>query len=428
MSKTVNLTKTKLAVIGLGYVGLPIAVAFSKNFPVIGFDINFERVEQLKHGTDKTLELTSLELRALNNLEFTSSTKKIEGCNCYIISVPTPVDEHNAPDLGPLIGASETVGRVLGQGDVVIFESTVYPGCTEQVCVPILEKSSGLTLNRGFYCGYSPERINPGDKQRRIQDIVKITSGSCEEAAEFINELYLSVIDAGTFQAKSIMVAEAAKVIENTQRDLNIALMNELSMLFSKLGINTSEVLEAARTKWNFLPFTPGLVGGHCISVDPYYLTYAAENVGQEIELVLASRRINNKMGSYVVAQLVKLMVKREYDLNTARVLILGLSFKEDCPDMRNSGVISIIDHLIDYGIDIDVYDPLVSIQPGLDVDKVRRVETIEDGKYEAVIIAVAHQSFKQIKTGEYRAMLKPNGILFDVKSILPPNDSDLSL
>jgi UDP-N-acetyl-D-glucosamine/UDP-N-acetyl-D-galactosamine dehydrogenase len=428
MLKPVNPTTTKLAVIGLGYVGLPIAVIFSKSFPVIGFDIDVERVEQLKHGSDKTLEVTSTELKALNNLKFTSSTKEIEGCNCYIISVPTPVDEHNAPDLEPLIRASETVGRVLGQGDVVIFESTVYPGCTEQLCVPILEKSSGLTLNKDFYCGYSPERINPGDKQRRIQNIVKITSGSCEEAAEFVNVLYSSVIDAGTFLAKSIMVAEAAKVIENTQRDLNIALMNELSMLFSKLGINTSEVLEAAATKWNFLPFKPGLVGGHCISVDPYYLTYAAKKVGHEIELVATSRRVNNKMGGYVVAQLVKLMIKRDVDLNTARVLILGLSFKEDCPDMRNSGVISIIDHLIDYGIDIDVYDPLVSIQHGLDVNKVCSIEAIEDGKYDAVIVAVAHQSFKEIKAGEYRAMLKPNGVLFDVKSILPPNDSDLSL
>ncbi len=428
MPKRVIPTKTKIAVIGLGYVGLPIAVAFSKNFPVIGFDINSKRVEQLKQGKDETLELTTTELRAPKNLEFTCDTKKIEHCNCYIISVPTPVDEHNAPDLEPLIEASETVGLILGRGDVVIFESTVYPGCTEQVCVPTLEKKSGLSLNRDFYCGYSPERINPGDKQRRIQDIVKVTSGSCKEAAEFVNDLYSSVIDAGTFPAKSIMVAEAAKVIENTQRDLNIALMNELSMLFNKLGINTSEVLEAAGTKWNFLPFKPGLVGGHCISVDPYYLTYAAENVGQEIELVLASRRINNKMGSYVVAQLVKLLVKRGFDLNTVNVLVLGLSFKEDCPDMRNSGVISIINHLIDYGIDIDVYDPLVSLQTGLDANKVRGVETIENGKYDALIIAVGHQSFKDIKTSEYRAMLKPNGILFDVKSILPPNDSDLSL
>jgi UDP-N-acetyl-D-galactosamine dehydrogenase len=350
----------KLAIIGLGYVGLPLAVEFGRNRPVVGFDINPRRIDELKAGNDLTLETTKEELAAAKNLTYTTHPDELRSCNCYIVTVPTPIDEHKRPDLTPLIKASETVGKVLKKGDIVIYESTVYPGCTEEDCVPVLEKHSGLNFNRDFFCGYSPERINPGDKEHRVTTIKKVTSGSTPEIADLIDALYNEVITAGTHKAQSIKVAEAAKVIENTQRDLNIALINELALIFNKMGIDTEAVLKAAGSKWNFLPFRPGLVGGHCIGVDPYYLTHKAQAIGYHPEIILAGRRLNDSMGTYVVAQLVKAMTKKRIQVDGAKVLVMGLTFKENCPDLRNTRVVDIVSELKDYNCDVDVYDPWV--------------------------------------------------------------------
>ena len=409
----------KIGVIGLGYVGLPLAVEFGKKYNVIGFDINEERIKELKKGKDRTLEVSAEELEESKLLTYSSDLDELGEVNVYIVTVPTPVDDFKRPDLTPLIKASETVGKVLKPGDTVIYESTVYPGCTEEDCVPVLEKQSGLKFNRDFYCGYSPERINPGDKDHRVSTIKKVVSGSLPEVGEALNELYKSIITAGTHLAPSIKVAEAAKVIENSQRDINIAFVNELSKLFDLMNIDTLDVLEAAGTKWNFLPFRPGLVGGHCIGVDPYYLTHKAVNLGYNPEIILAGRRINDGMGAFIANQLVKLMIKKEHKINNSDVLVLGITFKENCPDIRNSKVIDIIKELKDFGCNIDVYDPWADVKEvkheyGLDV--INDYSKVESKNYHGIVLAVAHDKFKQIKFDE----LRNNGaVVFDVKGIV---------
>ncbi|MCA6078262.1 Vi polysaccharide biosynthesis UDP-N-acetylglucosamine C-6 dehydrogenase TviB [Fulvivirga sedimenti] len=387
----------KLAIIGLGYVGLPLAVAFGKKRPVIGFDINESRINELSNGVDHTLEVESDELKSADQLIFTSKVSDLESATIYIVTVPTPIDEFKTPDLTPLRKASTTIGKVLKKGDIVIYESTVFPGCTEEVCVPVLEKESGLTFNTDFYCGYSPERINPGDKVHRLETIKKVTSGSTEEIAEKVDRLYQEVVTAGTHKASSIRVAEAAKVIENSQRDLNIAFINELALIFGKMGIDTHEVLEAAGTKWNFLPFKPGLVGGHCIGVDPYYLTYKAESIGYHPQVILAGRRINDNMGIYIANEVIKLMARKDNPINNSRILVLGITFKENCPDIRNSKVIDVIRELKGFGADVSVYDPMA------DPDEVRHeygiemISEISKEPYNAVVLAVGHKKFESI-------------------------------
>ena len=417
-----------IAVIGLGYVGLPLAVEFGKSRPVIGFDINAGRIDALRAGHDATLEVSKDELATADQLTFTSDPADLAAASIYIVTVPTPIDAHKRPDLTPLIKASEMIGGVLKRGDIVIFESTVYPGATEEDCVPGLERVSGLTINVDFFAGYSPERINPGDKQHRLPDIRKVTSGSTPEIAEEVDQLYASIITAGTYKAESIRVAEAAKVIENTQRDLNIALVNELAIIFNKMGIDTDAVLKAAGTKWNFLPFRPGLVGGHCIGVDPYYLTHKAEAMGYHPQVILAGRRINDGMGAYVASQLVKAMLKRRVHVDGARVLILGLAFKENCPDMRNTRVVDVVTELRDYGVHVDVHDPWVNAS---DVQKeygLALVTAPEREAYDGVILAVAHDSYREAGAAALRGYGRPGHVFCDLKSVFARDESDLRL
>jgi UDP-N-acetyl-D-galactosamine dehydrogenase len=423
-----KLTDIKLSIIGLGYVGLPLAVEFARKRPVIGFDINQRRIDDLKAGNDFTLETTPEELLAAKFLSLTTSLDDLRHSNCYIITVPTPIDEYKQPDLTPLIKASETVGKVLKKGDLVIYESTVYPGCTEEDCVPVLEHHSELKFNQDFFCGYSPERINPGDKEHRVTTIKKVTSGSTPEIADLIDALYNEIITAGTHKAESIKVAEAAKVIENTQRDLNIALINELALIFNKMGINTEAVLKAAGSKWNFLPFRPGLVGGHCIGVDPYYLTHKAQAIGYHPEIILAGRRLNDSMGTYVVAQLVKAMTKKRIHVDGAKVLVMGLSFKENCPDLRNTRVVDIVSELRDYNCEVDVYDPWVTVEEAQHEYKITPISEPVNQSYDAIILAVGHQQFKEMGASAIRALCKPNAVLYDLKYVLTAEESDLRL
>ncbi len=423
-----ELQTAKIGIIGLGYVGLPLAVEFGKKYPTLGFDINPGRIADLQQHIDHTLEVESEELKAAQLLSFSADKIALSQCNVYIVTVPTPIDEHRQPDLTPLIKASQTLGAVIKKGDVVIYESTVYPGATEEDCIPVIEQVSGLKFNQDFFAGYSPERINPGDKLHRVTTIKKVTSGSTPAVAEFVNDLYGSIITAGTYKASSIKVAEAAKVIENTQRDLNIALINELAVIFNKLGIDTEEVLLAAGTKWNFLPFRPGLVGGHCIGVDPYYLTHKAQAVGYHPEVILAGRRINDSMGRYVVSQLVKSMIKRQIGVAGAKVLVLGLTFKENCPDIRNTKVVDIIAELKEYDIAADVYDPWIHAAEAQHEYGITPVTTPVAGSYDAVILAVAHQQFKELGAAGIRAFGKANHVLYDLKYVLSAAEADVRL
>ena len=418
----------KLAVIGLGYVGLPLAVEFGKQQSVVGFDINQQRIDALSSGHDTTLEVTDEELKQAAHLQFSANVSALASCNTYIVTVPTPIDQYNQPDLTPLIKASESIGKVLKKGDIVIYESTVYPGATEEECVPVLEKYSGLKFNVDFYAGYSPERINPGDKEHRVTTIKKVTSGSTPEIADLVDALYNKIIVAGTHKASSIKVAEAAKVIENTQRDLNIALINELAIIFSKLGIDTESVLEAAGTKWNFLPFRPGLVGGHCIGVDPYYLTHKAQSIGYHPEIILAGRRLNDGMGAYVVSQLIKAMLKRRIHVDGARVLVMGLTFKENCPDLRNTRVVDIVRELAEYNISVDVYDPWVSKEEAQHEYNIVPVLRPEEDTYDAIVLAVAHDEFRSLGASAIRSYGKAQHILYDLKYLLSREDSDIRL
>ncbi|PSJ23813.1 Vi polysaccharide biosynthesis UDP-N-acetylglucosamine C-6 dehydrogenase TviB [Halomonas sp. ND22Bw] len=418
----------RLGVIGLGYVGLPLAVEFGKVLPTVGFDINAGRIGELRDGVDHTLEVEPDLLAEASQLSFSSELETLRECNVYIVTVPTPIDASRRPDLTPLIKASEALGQVVGRGDVVIYESTVYPGATEEDCIPVIERVSGLAYNRDFFAGYSPERINPGDKEHRVTTIQKVTSGSTPEVADFVDALYGRVITAGTHQASSIAVAEAAKVIENTQRDINIALINELAVIFNRLGIDTEEVLQAAGTKWNFLPFRPGLVGGHCIGVDPYYLTHKAEQVGYHPEMILAGRRINDGMGAYVAGQLIKRMIKRRIHVEGARVLVMGLTFKENCPDLRNTRVVDILAELSDYNVEVDVFDPQVNKDEAEAEYGIRPVEQPEDGAYDAMILAVAHHEFCELGVEGVRAWGKPEHVLYDLKHVLPQEAVDLRL
>jgi UDP-N-acetyl-D-galactosamine dehydrogenase len=413
-------SQDRIAVIGLGYVGLPLAVEFARKYDTVGFDIAAGRIEELRAGRDSTLEVEPERLAASPRLRFSASVEDIAGCNVFIVTVPTPIDAAKRPDLGPLVRASQSVGGVLKRGDLVVYESTVYPGCTEEVCVPLLEKHSGLRFNRDFFVGYSPERINPGDKEHRLTTIRKVTSGSTPEAAARVDALYASIIDAGTHRASSVRVAEAAKVIENTQRDLNIALVNELAVLFGKLGIDTVEVLEAAGTKWNFLPFRPGLVGGHCISVDPYYLTHKAQEIGHHADVILAGRRINDSMGEHVASEVIRLMARHRLNPVGARILVLGLAFKENCPDLRNTRVIDIVSVLRQYHAEVDVFDPWVDAGEAEHEYGLRPIAAPEAGRYDAAIVAVAHRQFLELGSEGIRALLRPGGVLYDVKAALP--------
>ncbi|WP_446811877.1 Vi polysaccharide biosynthesis UDP-N-acetylglucosamine C-6 dehydrogenase TviB [Methylomonas sp. 2BW1-5-20] len=422
------LDNIKIGMIGLGYVGLPLAVEFGRKYPTVGFDINQHRIQELRSGRDHTLEVSEEELADAKLLTYSADLQDIADCSVYIVTVPTPINEHKQPDLTPLQKASELLGKVIKAGDIVIYESTVYPGATEEVCVPILEKVSSLAFNRDFYVGYSPERINPGDKQHRVTNILKVTSGSTPEIAEKIDALYKSIITAGTHKASSIKVAEAAKVIENTQRDVNIALINELALIFNKLGIDTEEVLLAAGTKWNFLPFRPGLVGGHCIGVDPYYLTHKAQAIGYNPEVILSGRRINDGMGVYVVSQLVKLMLKKRVHVQEANVLIMGLTFKENCPDIRNTRVVDIVAELKTYGVNVEVYDPWVNPQDAEHEYGISPVEKPVPGKYDAIILAVAHDQFKKMPISEIRALGTPQTIVYDLKYLFPTDQTDARL
>jgi len=420
-----NLRKCRIGIIGLGYVGLPLAVEFGKHFDTVGFDVKEGRVAELKAGRDRTLEVSRTELAAAERLEFTSEVAALKRCRVYIVTVPTPIDRYKRPDLTALERASETVGKVLGRGDVVVYESTVYPGCTEEVCVPILERESGLTFNRDFFAGYSPERINPGDKEHRLTSIRKVTSGSTPQAADFVDTLYGSIIKAGTCKVSSIRVAEAAKVIENTQRDVNIALINELAMIFNRLGIDTEEVLRAAGSKWNFLPFRPGLVGGHCIGVDPYYLTHKAQEIGYHPEMILAGRRLNDNMPVHVAEEIVKLMAHRRIHLNGARALVLGLTFKENCPDIRNSKVVDLIRELEKYGAAVDVYDPWAEPRECKEEYGIRPMRSLRRNGYDAAIVAVAHKEFRELGAAGLRALCRKNHVLYDVKHVFRAEEVD---
>ncbi|MEI6413876.1 MAG: Vi polysaccharide biosynthesis UDP-N-acetylglucosamine C-6 dehydrogenase TviB [Pseudomonadota bacterium] len=415
----------RLGIIGLGYVGLPLAVAFGRHFPTLGYDIDSHRVAELRQGRDRSLEVDSEEFATAHLLELCDNEQRLAGCDFLIVTVPTPINDYKQPDLRPLESASATVGRVIGQGGVVIYESTVYPGCTEEVCLPIIEKLSGLTFNRDFFAGYSPERINPGDREHRLATIRKVTSGSTPEVAERVDALYRRIITAGTHKASSIRVAEAAKVIENTQRDLNIALINELSLIFNRLGIDTGEVLEAAGTKWNFLPFRPGLVGGHCIGVDPYYLTHKAQAIGYHPEVILAGRRLNDRMGAYIANQVIKLMMCRRMNCQNARVLILGLTFKENCPDLRNTRVVDILHELQEYGFAVDVQDPWANPEEARQAHGIALIHEPAVAAYDAIIVAVAHHQFATLGAEGLRRFGKPGAILYDVKHLLPKDQSD---
>ena len=424
----ININDIKIAVIGLGYVGLPLAVEFGKKVPVVGFDINTNRVAELISGTDHTLEVSDNELAQATHLSYSSDMAELKGCNFFIVTVPTPIDEYKQPDLTPLIKASTAIGGLLKKDDIVVYESTVYPGATEEVCIPVLEKISGLVFNQDFYAGYSPERINPGDKEHRVTNILKVTAGSTPEVADLVDEVYNLIITAGTHKAASIKVAEAAKVIENTQRDVNIALINELAVIFNKMGIDTQAVLEAAGTKWNFLPFRPGLVGGHCIGVDPYYLTHKAQAIGYNPEIILAGRRLNDSMGKYVVTQLVKTMIKKRIQVEGAKVLILGLSFKENCPDVRNTKIIDIVHELQEYNIDVDIYDPWVDPAAAQREYDVTPISEPQADQYDGIILAVAHQQFIEMGINNIRTLGKEDHVLYDLKYVFAKDDSDIRL
>ncbi len=423
-----NLEQIKIAIIGLGYVGLPLAVEFGKKYPTLGFDINQARIAELQRGEDHTLEVSPAELAEATQLRYSADIAALREANFYIVTVPTPIDQHRQPDLTPLIKASETLGKVIKPGDVVVYESTVYPGATEEDCIPVIERVSGLKFNQDFFAGYSPERINPGDKEHRVTTIPKVTSGSTPEIAKFVDAVYGSIITAGTYLASGIKVAEAAKVIENTQRDLNIALINELAVIFNRMGIDTEEVLLAAGTKWNFLPFRPGLVGGHCIGVDPYYLTHKAQALGYHPEVILAGRRINDGVGKYVVSQLVKQMIRQKMPVSGARVLVLGLTFKENCPDIRNTKVVDILNELTEYGMQADVYDPWIDHDEARHEYGLTPLQSPEPGQYDAIVLAVAHQHFKTLGAAGIRAFGKTTHVLYDLKYLLPRDQSDLRL
>ena len=425
---SLSLDTAKLAVVGLGYVGLPLAVEFGKKRATLGFDIDSSRIAELNEGFDRTKEVDTKELSSATGLSFSSDQKALAESNVYIVTVPTPIDEYKTPNLNPLISASRTIGEVLKAGDVVIYESTVYPGATEEVCIPVLEQNSGLKFNEDFYAGYSPERINPGDKEHRVSTIMKVTSGSTESVAEFVDSLYQEVIVAGTHKAASIKIAEAAKVIENTQRDVNIALINELALIFNKLDIDTESVLKAAGTKWNFLPFRPGLVGGHCIGVDPYYLTHKAQEVGYYPEIILAGRRLNDSMGAYIAGQLIKSMIKRSITIEGGRILVMGLSFKEDCPDLRNTKVLDVVSELKDYGVDVDVYDPEVSAEEAEEEYGIKLIDSVKPGAYDGIILAVAHKQFRSMGETEIRSAGKEKHVLYDLKHLLDLTESDIRL
>lgn len=426
--RLVNLENLKLGIIGLGYVGLPLAVEFGKKLSVVGFDIHQKRIDELKSGQDHTLEVSPEELSQATQLSYSANLEDLKSCNFFIVTVPTPIDDYKQPDLTPLVKASTSIGQVLKKGDIVVYESTVYPGATEETCIPVLEKVSGLKFNQDFFAGYSPERINPGDKLHRVTNILKITSGSTPEIADYVDEVYNLIIEAGTHKATSIKVAEAAKVIENTQRDVNIALINELAVIFNKMGIDTEAVLKAAGTKWNFLPFRPGLVGGHCIGVDPYYLTHKAQSIGYHPEIILAGRRLNDSMGAYVVTQLVKKMIKQKIQVVGAKVLLLGLSFKENCPDIRNTKVVDIIKELQEYNIEVDVYDPWISAEEAQHEYGITPVTVLNEACYDAMILAVAHNQFKEMGATGIRALGKESHVLYDLKYVLDQSESDLRL
>jgi UDP-N-acetyl-D-galactosamine dehydrogenase len=422
------LQDVRIAVVGLGYVGLPLAVEFGKKYSTTGFDINQRRVQELLEGHDATLEVEDAELQAAAQLSFACDLNDIAHCNVYIVTVPTPIDQHKQPDLTPLIKASQSLAQVISRGDVVIYESTVYPGATEEDCIPVIERGSNLVFNTDFFAGYSPERINPGDKEHRVTTIKKVTSGSTPEIAEFVDQLYRSIITAGTHKAPSIKVAEAAKVIENTQRDLNVALINELAVIFNKLGIDTQAVLEAAGTKWNFLPFRPGLVGGHCIGVDPYYLTHKAQAIGYQPDVILAGRRINDGMAAYVVSQLVKRMIRQRLHIDGARVLLMGLTFKENCPDLRNTKVIDIIKELASFNVQVDAYDPWVDPKQAQHEYGITPITEPKAGLYDGIILAVAHDQFRAMTAADFRRLGKPGAVLYDLKYLLSAEESDIRL
>lgn len=423
-----QLEQLKIAIIGLGYVGLPLAVEFGKHKPTIGFDINENRILELKNGHDHTLEVSSDELKYVQQLAYTANIQDLQNSNFFIVTVPTPIDDFKQPDLTPLVKASQSIAKVLKKGDIVVYESTVYPGATEEVCIPELEKYSGLIFNQDFFVGYSPERINPGDKQRRVTNILKITSGSTPFVADYVDQVYNLIIEAGTHKAPTIKVAEAAKVIENTQRDVNIALINELALIFNKMGIDTEDVLKAAGTKWNFLNFRPGLVGGHCIGVDPYYLTHKAESIGLHPEIILAARRLNDRMGEYVATQLIKEMVKKRIQVVGARILILGLSFKENCPDIRNTKIVDMVKALKEYDLDLDIYDPWVDSAEVEAEYGLAPIMELKQGRYDAIIIAVAHDQFKQMSAQELVSLGKEKHVLYDLKYVLDKEQSDIRL
>jgi len=420
-----NLRNLRIGVVGLGYVGLPLAVEFGKRFATVGFDVKASRVDELRRGHDSTLETDEAELAAATRLTCTTKLADLKPCRVFIVTVPTPIDEYKRPDLTPLVRASESVGQVLKKGDVVVYESTVYPGCTEEVCVPILERVSGLRFNRDFYAGYSPERINPGDKQHRLSTIRKVTSGSTPAVAEFVDSLYRSIVTVGTHKASSIKVAEAAKVIENTQRDVNIALINELALIFNRLGIDTEEVLKAAGSKWNFLPFRPGLVGGHCIGVDPYYLTHKAQAIGYHPEMILAGRRINDNMGIYVAQQVAQLMIGRRIQVKDARILVMGLTFKENCPDVRNSKIVDVVRELEKYGAKVDVYDPWADTAEALHEYRLRPIRRLRPGSYDAVVMGVAHDEFRRMGIARVRELGRKDHVLYDIKYVFRADEVD---
>jgi len=420
-----NLRNLKVAVVGLGYVGLPLAVEFGKRFTTVGFDIKPERVDELRKGRDSTLEVDAAELQEASKLSYTTKLADLRECRVFIVTVPTPIDEYKRPDLTPLVKSSESVGKVLKKGDVVVYESTVYPGCTEEVCVPILERVSGLKFNKDFFAGYSPERINPGDKQHRLTTIRKVTSGSTPAVAEFVDSLYRSIVVVGTHKASSIKVAEAAKVIENTQRDVNIALINELALIFNRMGIDTEEVLNAAGSKWNFLPFRPGLVGGHCIGVDPYYLTHKAQAIGYHPEMILAGRRINDNMGTYVAQQIAQLMIQRRIQVKESRILIMGLTFKENCPDVRNTKIVDVVHELEKFGANVDVFDPWADADEAEHEYGLRPVKRLKPGTYDAVVMGVAHQQFRDMGIAKIRELAKKEHVLYDIKYVFRADEVD---
>jgi UDP-N-acetyl-D-galactosamine dehydrogenase len=420
-----NLRNLKIGVVGLGYVGLPLAVEFGKRFNTVGFDIKAARVDELKRGHDSTLETDGSELAEATKLSYTTRLADLRPCRVFIVTVPTPIDDYKRPDLTPLVKSSESVGQVLKKGDVVVYESTVYPGCTEEVCVPILERVSGLKFNKDFFAGYSPERINPGDKQHRLTTIRKVTSGSTPAVAEFVDTLYRSIVEAGTHRASTIRVAEAAKVIENTQRDVNIALINELALIFNRMGIDTEEVLLAAGSKWNFLPFRPGLVGGHCIGVDPYYLTHKAQAIGYHPEMILAGRRINDNMGTYVAQQIAELMIKRRIQVCDARILVMGLTFKENCPDVRNTKIVDVVRELEKFGSRVDIHDPWADPEEARHEYGVRLVRKLRPGTYDAIVMGVAHEQFRKMGIARIRELARKNHVLYDIKYVFRADEVD---